>query len=212
MGKHTILKQVSAAALGLLLSASSWSAEINSEFTRAFSGEGDQRIQLVFEITGSGTDEYTVFAQGPSLTSAGVSGAMADPQINLLQNNVSIASNNDWRTDSSAGRVSEVAAFYGIALNSRDAAMVRTLGAGLYTVVVTGADGGTGIVRVGAADSSDIPSAGLPPPDVSDVCSRELCATSAAAAQQCQDFLDSCLLVEDEDECVGGALLICGTL
>jgi hypothetical protein len=53
----------------------------------------------------------------------------------------------------------------------------------------------------------------LPPDtDQSNVCTRDLCATDSALAQECQDFLTACLLVEDEDECVGGALLICSDL
>jgi hypothetical protein len=160
-----ILKQASAAAFGMLLSATSWSAEITEEFTRAFSGEDLQRIQLIFRIEGDGTSEYAVFAQGPSLIGPDVteSDVLADPQISLLLDGDPIASNNDWEEDPSADRTAEVAASYNITLATQDAAMVRNLGAGLYTVVVTGADGGTGITRVGAADVSDIPSSGEPP-------------------------------------------------
>ena len=45
--------------------------------------------------------------------------------------------------------------------------------------------------------------------NASNVCERDLCGTSSLLASECQEFLDNCLLVEDEDECVGGALLIC---
>ena len=44
------------------------------------------------------------------------------------------------------------------------------------------------------------------------VCNEGICATNAAAKQQCEDFLSNCLAVEDEDECLGGAWLICETL
>ena len=90
---------------------------------------------------------------------------LADPQISVLRDNTeTVGTNNDWGEDPNAERTSEVAAFFNITLEAQDAAMVRTLGAGLYTVVVTGADGGTGITRVGAADVSDVPSDTEPPP------------------------------------------------
>lgn len=167
MRQHTILKQASAAALGMLLSATAGSAEITEEFTRAFSGDGLQRIQLIFRIEGEGTSEYAIFAQGPSLVNEGVDATevLADPQISVLRDNTeTVGTNNDWGDDPNAERTSEVAAFFNITLEAQDAAMVRTLGAGLYTVVVTGADGGTGITRVGAADVSDVPSDTEPPP------------------------------------------------
>ena len=55
---------------------------------------------------------------------------------------------------------------------------------------------------------------GGPPPetDPGNVCDQQLCAGSAELADQCQMFLDTCLAnnpVENEDECVGGALFIC---
>jgi len=51
------------------------------------------------------------------------------------------------------------------------------------------------------------------PPDGTDpgnVCSMNLCAANAGLAQECQDFLDTCLLAgEPEEDCVGAALFIC---
>jgi hypothetical protein len=41
------------------------------------------------------------------------------------------------------------------------------------------------------------------------VCNEGICSTNGTAQQQCEDFLNDCLRVEDEDECVGGAWLIC---
>jgi len=50
-----------------------------------------------------------------------------------------------------------------------------------------------------------------PPPDTdaSNVCTKELCASDGALKQQCETFLSNCLEVEDEDECLGGAWVIC---
>jgi hypothetical protein len=121
--------------------------EIGSEFTRAFSGTG---IQLIFEVSGVDRTEFAVFAQGSSLTDEGVAGALPDPQINLLQEGILIASNNEWQTDPTAPDVQAVAEALGVNLAGQDSAMIRSLGAGLYTVVVTDVDGAVGITRVGA--------------------------------------------------------------
>lgn len=85
--------------------------------------------------------------------------------------------------------------------------MVLDLGAGSYTLMVEGVGGTTGVALGGVA-KTDV-SAPKPPPDtdVNNVCSRDSCATNPVLAQECQEFLDFCLQVEDE--CVGGALLKC---
>ena len=48
--------------------------------------------------------------------------------------------------------------------------------------------------------------------DPSNVCDEQFCANNAALRQECEEFLRACLEAEpeNEDECVGGALLICG--
>lgn len=214
MRQHTILKQASAAALGMLLSATAGSAEITEEFTRAFSGDGLQRIQLIFRVEGDGTSEYAIFAQGPSLVNEGVdaSAVLADPQITLIRDNTdTVGTNNDWEDDPNAERTSEVAASYDITLEPLDAAMVRTLGAGLYTVVVVGADGGTGITRVGAADVSDVPSGTEPPPVVGSCDGLITDALYASIADQLDDGITrteadqivGCEGVDDVDPALG---------
>ena len=55
------------------------------------------------------------------------------------------------------------------------------------------------------------PDDGPPPPEEDTVCTRELCAENEELQEQCETFLGTCLELEpeNEDECVGGALLIC---
>ena len=150
MTRNSALTKAALATLFLVLGGAASAVEIGSEFTRAFSGTGIQRIQLIFEVRGADPAEFAVFAQGPSLTAEGVEGALPNPQINLLQDGTLIANNNDWQTDSSASQVQTIAEDLGITLADQDAAMVRSLAAGLYTVVVTDVTGLTGITRVGA--------------------------------------------------------------
>ena len=57
------------------------------------------------------------------------------------------------------------------------------------------------------------PSAGEPPPDLGDVCNQGVCATDEVQQEECVTFLADCLLSQpftsNQDECLGGALLIC---
>jgi len=72
------------------------------------------------------------------------------------------------------------------------------------------------IALVAVACSEDCPvcetggentSGDAPPPgtDVGNVCMQDKCANQPQLQQGCQEFLDNCLQVEDEDECVAGA-------
>jgi hypothetical protein len=59
------------------------------------------------------------------------------------------------------------------------------------------------------------PPGDAPPPPTGGACAEDLCATDSALAQRCQSFLNTCLEQEadvNEDECLGGALLICRNL
>jgi hypothetical protein len=66
---------------------------------------------------------------------------------------------------------------------------------------------------IACSDESETPTdpAEGPPDDVNsgNVCSRDLCSANEALKQECEEFMSNCLQVEDEDECVGGAWLIC---
>jgi hypothetical protein len=80
---------------------------------------------------------------GPSLTGAGVKGALADPFIDLHdgQGNI-VASNDNWESSPDAAALTAT----GIApSNPKEAAILRTLAPGAYTVVLRGADNGTGV-------------------------------------------------------------------
>ena len=62
-------------------------------------------------------------------------------------------------------------------------------------------------------ESTPTDTGGTPPDDTnsSNVCSRELCAENAALKQECEEFLANCLAMEEfnQEECVGGAWVIC---
>jgi hypothetical protein len=112
--------------------------------TRGFVNTGQGQLIGGFIIRG-GPKMVFIRALGPSLTAAGVSPALADPQLKLFQNNTLIRQNNDWQ---SAANASEIISTTIPPTNAKEAAILIRLEPGNYTTVVDGADNGTGIALV----------------------------------------------------------------
>ncbi len=113
--------------------------------TRGAVGAGDG-VMIGGVIIGSGDTAITVVrALGPSLTSAGVANPLADPSLELYNNNgVQIAANDDWRSTQESGLRATLLP----PTDDREAAIAAVLAPGNYTAVVRGKDGGTGIALV----------------------------------------------------------------
>ena len=108
---------------------------------------GDNVLIGGFIISGSVPRRVIIRAIGPSLT--GVSGALADPVLELHGPGTFVTiSNDNWR-DSQAAEIQAT----GIApSNDLESAIVATLPPGAYTAIVRGKDGGTGVGLVEAYD------------------------------------------------------------
>jgi len=75
-------------------------------------------------------------------------------------------------------------------------------------VLLLGISGGAMVVA-GCTEATTAP----PPPDTSNVCSQDLCAANSDLAQECTNFLNSCLTyTADDDSCVGAAIAICNAI
>jgi sugar lactone lactonase YvrE len=120
--------------------------------TRGHVGTGEDVLIGGFILGGNGA-RVLVRALGPSLTKAGIAGALSDPQLSLRDGNgVEIASNEFWGItytidDTNPDQISAT----GIPPSDlHEAAIVATLPAGNYTAIVRGSDGvtGTGLVEV----------------------------------------------------------------
>jgi hypothetical protein len=112
--------------------------------TRGFVNTGQGQLIGGFIIRG-GPKMVLIRAMGPSLTASGVSPVLADPKLQLFQNQTLLKENNDWQ---SASNVSEITATTIPPGNSKESAILIRLEPGNYTTVVSGADGGTGIALV----------------------------------------------------------------
>jgi hypothetical protein len=111
---------------------------------RHWVGTGADVLIAGFVVGGTGTKQVLIRAVGPTLASFGVAGALADPQLEVLDGGGrSLGSNDNWSTvlSSTFGRVGA----FPLSSGSRDAAALVTLTAGAsYTVKVSGVNNTTG--------------------------------------------------------------------
>ena len=118
----------------------------NSKFanisTRGFVDTGNNVLIGGF-IAGNGLTKVVIRAIGPSLAQSGVSGALADPTLELHDGNGAVlASDNDWRT---GGQEAEIIATTIPPSNDLESAIVATLVPGAYTAIVAGTNNTTGV-------------------------------------------------------------------
>src|SRR5881275_1761482 len=110
--------------------------------TRGIVGTGEDVLIAGFVISGSQPKKVILRALGPTLGTLGVSGALGDPTIAIVNSsNVVVASNDNWRDT----QETEIAASGYAPPNDLESAIIATLAPGSYTAVVTGKNGGTGI-------------------------------------------------------------------
>jgi uncharacterized protein (DUF1800 family) len=138
----------------------SGSARLMNLSTRALVGSGASTFFSGLVVApGGGARRVLVRAAGPALTNLGVTGALADPSIAILDSagrQVANGTNNDWET---AGAATLTTAFgqagaFPFAAGSRDSALVIDLMPGNYTIQVNGVGGATGTALVELYDLS----------------------------------------------------------
>ena len=114
--------------------------------TRGDVGTGDDVMIGGFIIAGNGSQSVLVRAIGPSLTDAGVSGALPDPTLTLFDSQgTQIDFNDDWQDNPAAAEIEATT----IAPNdAKEAALLPTLAPGAYTAIVAGAGSATGTALV----------------------------------------------------------------
>ena len=113
--------------------------------TRAFVSTGDNIVIAGFMLGGnSGNDRIVVRGIGPSLTAFGVSNALANPTLELRDNNGALLiANNDWQDN--PVQAAELTAAGLAPTNNLESGIAATLPPGLYTALLAGLNNGTGI-------------------------------------------------------------------
>jgi kumamolisin len=117
--------------------------------TRAMVGTGGNILIPGIYISGSGTEELLVRADGPSLIQYGVTGVLAQPTLSVFNaSGTLVASNTGWGTGSNPAQITNVSASVGafpFAAGSADCALIVNLPPGSYTIQVSGSGSSTGV-------------------------------------------------------------------
>ncbi len=117
--------------------------------TRGNVGIGDDVMIGGFIIAGDAPKKVIVRAIGPSLSKAGVSGAVQDPLVELHDGTGAIIQTNDNWSETQEG---EITATGLQPTDTRESAIVADLDPGAYTAIVKGAAGGSGVALVEVYD------------------------------------------------------------
>lgn len=113
--------------------------------TRGLVGIGDD-VMIAGFIIADAPRTLLISARGPSLSGAGVAGALADPTLELHDATGAIIDSNDNVCESA--NVNEIAATGHGPSDCHEAALLRTLPAGAYTAIVRGSNGTQGVALV----------------------------------------------------------------
>ncbi|MBI5766349.1 MAG: PQQ-binding-like beta-propeller repeat protein [Verrucomicrobia bacterium] len=126
---------------------------------RTTAGTGAQTLIVGFNLTGSAAKPLLIRGIGPALTAFGVTGALADPQITLLNadSNATVDSNDNWSGLPAIGVAAATVGAFPLDAASRDAALVRSLPAASYTVQIAGSGNSSGIVLAEIYDADPTP-------------------------------------------------------
>jgi hypothetical protein len=127
---------------------------------RIVSGTGANVLFVGFVTGGTGTSgnkELLIRGVGPTLANYGVPGVMADPILNIIPAGapVPLLTNDNWNGDPTVTSVgAAVGAFPLPSTTSKDAALVATLPAGVYSASVSGVNNTTGTVLAEIYDAN----------------------------------------------------------
>jgi hypothetical protein len=98
-----------------------------------------------------GNDRVVVRGLGPSLASFGITNPLADPTLELRdENGVLVLANNDWQDNPT--QAAEITAAGLAPSNAKESAISATLPPGLYTGILAGSNGGQGVGTVEVYD------------------------------------------------------------
>ena len=120
------------------------SAELTNVSTRGLVGV-DQNVLIAGFITSGANISTDVVLRGlgPTLAQFGVSGALADPVVTLVDGNGNVVqTNNDWKNSQQAAAIQATGK---APPNDLEAAILATVTPGNYTAILSGSGGATGI-------------------------------------------------------------------
>lgn len=119
--------------------------------SRGLAGSGDRTLTVGFVVSGTVPKRVLVRGVGPALTAFGVTGALADPRLEVYREGSVVGRNDNWEDGAAGGSIVAASASVGafaLAPGSRDAAIILNLFPGAYTAQVSGTGDQTGTALV----------------------------------------------------------------
>ncbi|MBA3882919.1 MAG: hypothetical protein H0X73_09445 [Chthoniobacterales bacterium] len=154
-GQYTVVLSGKGGTAGTgLIEVYDLSASVNSRLanisTRGFVGRGETALVGGMILTSPGNTKVLIRAIGPSLEAKGISGALANPILELYTGDgFKLDSNDNWRQSWAADEIKAI----GLApTDIRESVVLQRLAGGAYTAVVRGANGQTGVGLVEVYD------------------------------------------------------------
>lgn len=116
---------------------------------RSTTSPGAGVLTAGFVVEGGNAKRVLIRAVGPSLSSFGVTGVLADPTLTLYSAGTAIATSGPgWSGDAVLGSVFADVGAFGLAAGSGDSAMTLLLAPGPYTAQVASQSGASGVALV----------------------------------------------------------------
>jgi hypothetical protein len=121
-------------------------SRITNFSARAQVGTGNNILIGGFTVVGNVPKSFLVRAIGPSLSALGVTGALADPIVEIYRGTTLMQRNDEWAGTAALRTAFAQAGAFPIASGlSSDSALIITLSAGVYSARVTGFLNTTGV-------------------------------------------------------------------
>ena len=144
---------------------------------RSTAGTGAQTLIVGVTVGGSGTSgtkPLLVRGVGPALTAFGVSGALANPRLEIYSGATRVHENDNWSNNPDVISVSQqVGAFALSPATSLDAALYsQTFNSGSYSVQVSGVGSATGVALAEIYDATPTPQFSASTPRLINVAAR----------------------------------------
>ena len=154
------------------------SARIINLSIRSFVGTGASAVTVGFVVNGTGSKELLIRGIGPTLSSFGVGGVLADPQISLFNGSQALI-NSDvvWGGGATLTGVFSAVGAFALPATSTDSALFVALAAGAsYTAQISGVNGSTGVALAELYDADG----GNPPSRLINVSARAIAGTGSS--------------------------------
>jgi hypothetical protein len=131
---------------------------------RGLVGSASERLTVGFVIGGSDQKSILLRGVGPTLTTFGVTGVLATPDLTLYSGQgKTLDSNSTWGGTSALTAVFAQVGAFPLPATSADAALLESLSSGGYTAAITGLSNSTGVAlaELYDADTAASPTASL---------------------------------------------------